>query len=173
LGGGYLFERSETMKELSDLASQLAQKWALKVYFEPGRALVGEAGYLVSEVIDLFESDGKTIAVLDSSVNHHPELFEYQRKATLVGEVANAPHTVILAGATCLSGDLFGEFQLPQPLQLGDRVIFKNIGAYSLIKANRFNGLNLPSIYAVERDGSIQLKRHYHYQEYRAQWSKS
>ncbi len=172
LGGGYLFDQQETMNELSELVNRLRQQWDLTVYFEPGRALIGDAGYLVSSVIDLFESDGKTIAVLDSSVNHNPELFEYQRRPDLAGEMPGSSHGVILAGATCLSGDLFGEYQLPQPLKLADRVIFKNVGAYSMIKANRFNGQNLPSIYALERDGAITLKRHYHYQEYRAQWSE-
>jgi len=34
-----------------------------------------------------------------------------------------------------------GQYRFDKPLKLGDRVAFKNVGAYSLVKANRFNGL--------------------------------
>lgn len=55
-------------------------------------------------------------------------------------------YEVILAGCTCLAGDVFGEYRLNEPLKVGDKVVFKNVGAYSLIKANRFNGYALPSM---------------------------
>jgi carboxynorspermidine decarboxylase len=38
--------------------------------------VVEETGYLVASVLDTFESDGRVIAVLDTSVNHLPEVFE-------------------------------------------------------------------------------------------------
>jgi carboxynorspermidine decarboxylase len=78
-------------------------------------------------------------------------------------------HTAILAGCTCLSGDLFGEYRFNNPLAIGDKVVFKQLGAYSLIKANRFNGYNLPDIY-VYKDLQVKKLKHYTYQDYRQQW---
>lgn len=172
LGGGYLFDQPDDLKGLCDVVSHLQDKWRVDVYFEPGKAVVGEAGYLVASVIDLYESEGKTIAVLDTSVNHLPEVFEYQRRPELVGEESSAPCSALLAGCTCLAGDLLGEYRLPHRCRIGDRLVFRNVGAYSLIKANRFNGHNLPAIYAYDRTGRLQPMKSYDYADYRRQWTE-
>ena len=50
------------------------------------------------------------------------------------------------AGSTCLAGDIFGTYKLPVALEVGQRVVFEEAGAYSLAKAHRFNGVNLPQV---------------------------
>jgi carboxynorspermidine decarboxylase len=172
LGGGYLFDQPDDLRGLFELVDYLRDKWQVDVYFEPGKAVVGEAGYLVASVIDLYESDEKTIAVLDTSVNHLPEVFEYQRRPELVGEESSAPYSLLLAGCTCLAGDLFGEYHFSRPCRVGDRLVFSNVGAYSLIKANRFNGYNLPAIYAYDPTGRLQRMKSYDYADYRRQWTE-
>ena len=169
LGGGYLFKDIKHHQPFINLVSALKQDYNLDVYIEPGKALVDNTGYLVTTVLDCFKSDGKAVAILDTSVNHHPEVFEYQRKLELHAHQPNAKHSVILAGSSCLAGDLFGEYQFAQPLTVGDKLVFKNVGAYSLIKANRFNGYNLPTIYSYKNQ-QIQAEKHYHFADYRQQW---
>lgn len=151
LGGGYLFNPATDHSAFINLVKSLQLQYDIEVFIEPGNAIVNEAGYLLATVIDLFNSDGKIIAVLDTSVNHHPEVFEYQKKPELEEEHEAGINSTILAGSSCLAGDLFGEYQLNNQLLIGDRVLFKNVGAYSLIKANRFNGHNLPAIYSFNR----------------------
>jgi carboxynorspermidine decarboxylase len=169
LGGGYLFNQIQDHRPFIDLVNQLKKDFDLEVYIEPGKAVVGSAGYLVSTVIDSFVSDGKTIAILDTSVNHNPEIFEYQRQAELHEHDPNGNYSAILAGCTCLAGDVFGEYQFSKPIAVGDKVIFKNVGAYSLVKANQFNGYNLPDIYRYQ-DLLLKKLKHYPYQDYRQQW---
>jgi len=65
----------------------------------------------------------------------------------------------VLAGSTCLAGDLFGTYQFPEPLTIGSRVVFPAMGAYSLVKAHMFNGQPLPNIYLEMGDGSVLLRR--------------
>jgi carboxynorspermidine decarboxylase len=120
-------------------------------------------------VIDSFDSDGKAIAILDTSVNHHPQVFEYQRQPELFEHDSNGFYPVILAGSTCLAGDLFGEYRFSRPLLVGDKVVFKQVGAYSMVKANRFNGYNLPDVYMANGEQVRRIKQH-PYQEYRQQW---
>jgi carboxynorspermidine decarboxylase len=55
--------------------------------------------------------------------------------------------------------------------KLGDRLVFSNVGAYSLIKANRFNGYNLPDIYKVDTENNLKLIKQNNYQNYREQWT--
>ncbi len=169
LGGGYLFNQINDHRPFINLVNKLKNAFDLEVYIEPGKAVVGRAGHLVSTVIDSFISDGKTIAILDTSVNHNPEVFEYQRQPELHEHDPKGHHSSILAGCTCLAGDVFGEYRFSNPLTVGDKVVFKNIGAYSLIKANRFNGFNLPDIYMAQ-DLQVKKLKQYPYQDYRRQW---
>ncbi len=171
LGGGYLFNTAEDLSELTDIVRQCREDYQLEVFFEPGKAIVGEAGYLLSSVLDVFQRDGSAIAVLDTSVNHLPEVFEYQRPPRLHGDTDGA-HRYLLAGSSCLSGDLFGDYGFDQPLLVGDRIIFADVGAYSLVKANRFNGYGLPAVYTLTEDRELILQRRDAYADYRALWSR-
>ena len=169
LGGGYLFNQINDHRPFTDLVNQLKKDFDLDVYIEPGKSVVGSSGHLVTTVIDSFVSDGKTVAILDTSVNHNPEVFEYQRQPELHEHDPKGCYPAILAGCTCLAGDVFGEYRFSKPLVVGDKVFFKNVGAYSLIKANRFNGYNLPDIYMVQ-DLQVKKLKQYPYQDYRQQW---
>jgi carboxynorspermidine decarboxylase len=171
LGGGYNFQASEDLPTLLSTIEHIQSDWKTEVYLEPGASVVNDAAMLVSSVIDRFESDGKSIVILDTSVNHLPEVFEYQVQPRLRGETSDGPYPVTLAGCTCLSGDLFGEYRFSRPLEIGDRVVFEHVGAYSLIKASRFNGQNLPSIYFLNKRDELTLAKAYDYDDYRSQWS--
>ena len=169
LGGGYLFNQINDYRPFTDLVNQLKKDFDLDVYIEPGKSVVGSSGHLVTTVIDSFVSDGKTVAILDTSVNHNPEVFEYQRQPELHEHDPKGRYSAILAGCTCLAGDVFGEYRFSKPLVVGEKIVFKNVGAYSLIKANRFNGYNLPDIYWYQ-DLQMKKLKHYPYQDYRQQW---
>jgi carboxynorspermidine decarboxylase len=96
-------------------------------------------------------------------------VFEYQKPPLLHEHDPQGQYGAILAGCTCLAGDVFGEYRFSKPVAIGDRLIFKNLGAYSLVKANRFNGYNLPDIYMFNSAGLKKVKN-YHYADYRQQW---
>lgn len=169
LGGGYLYNHIKDLSPFVQLVNTLHAEFGLEVIIEPGNDLVGQAGYLVSSVVDCFMSDGKHLAVLDTAVNHHPEVFEYQKQPPVIGQAATGEPPVTLVGSTCLAGDLFGEYTFAKALQLGDRVVFEDVGAYALIKASRFNGYPLPDIYAWQ-DGQLTLLASDSYAVYRQQW---
>jgi carboxynorspermidine decarboxylase len=170
LGGGYLFECKEDLAGLVEIAGGLKHRFGVEVYFEPGKAIVGQAGYLAATVLDCFRRDGHLVAVLDTTVNHHPEIFEYQIRPQPAWAEPEQGETVLLAGCTCLAGDVFGEYRFDRPVQVGDRMVFANVGAYSLIKANRFNGYNLPSIYAWDGGLTCRLLQRFDYSDYRRMW---
>ena len=170
LGGGYLFDNPNDLDELSELVTALIQRYDSNIYIEPGKAIVGRAGYLVASVVDRFERDGKAIAVLDTGVNHLPEVFEYQKVPPLTEHRPDGTFEYSLVGSTCLAGDVFGDYRFHTPLNLGDRVAFPDVGAYSLIKANRFNGYDLPAIFAADPRGQLKTMKHFGYHDYRKQW---
>lgn len=168
LGGGYIFNESDNVEALFEAISLLKNKYELEVFFEPGKGIVGDAGYIVASVIDLFKSDNRRVAVLDTTVNHMPEVFEYQYRPDIAEESENGTYKYILAGSSCLAGDLFGEYKFDQPLEIGSQITFTNMGAYTLVKANMFNGINLPSIYAYTLAGKFVLKKRFSYADFKS-----
>jgi len=166
VGGGYSVEGAQNPASLREAVSLLKETYGVEVFFEPGAAVVREAGYLVATVLDMFDSDGKAIAVLDTTVNHVPEVFEYQYRPAVLSDCAEGRHRYILAGCTCLAGDLFGEYAFEEPLCVGGRVVFPGMGAYTLVKAHMFNGVNLPAIYALTAGGDLALKRRFTYTDF-------
>lgn len=191
LGGGYLFfgndgyassndgrpwrhfhwgkirsRRAADLNGLRQVLDLLQSRYELRIYLEPGASISRRAGTIVGSVVDLFQSSGKTVAVLDTTVNHMPEVLEFNSVPDVVGELERGGHHYVLAGATCLAGDVFGEYAFADPLEVGSQVIFPNMGAYSMVKANFFNGINLPSIYALRKNGKLALERTFSYNEF-------
>ncbi|CAD6874206.1 carboxynorspermidine decarboxylase [Methylomonas fluvii] len=172
VGGGYLYHAIAEQQDLAELIRDVRAEFGVDVYVEPGKGLVGNAGYLLTTVLDRFVSDGKQVLILDTSVNHHPEVFEYQIKPRLLEEAGGGEQSAILAGSTCLAGDVFGEYRFRRIPEVGERLVFADVGAYSLIKANRFNGYQLPDVYSVNPARWLLQKRD-SYADYRRQWANS
>ena len=170
LGGGYFIDDAEQLNELEKIIKDLKDKYTLNVFIEPGKGIVGSAGFLVASVVDIFESDGKQIAVLDTTVNHLPEVFEYQYRPHILQEDPDGKYEYRLAGCSCLSGDLFGDYRFQQALEIGSRVTFKNVGAYMLVKANMFNGINLPTMNILKPDETLVMEKEFSYSDFRKKY---
>ena len=157
IGGGYLFHQIEAFDDFFKAVSIFQEQFDLDVFMEPGAATVRRSGTIEATVHDLFESDETQIAVLDTSVNHMSEIFEFQFEPDVLGDIDGGLHTYTLAGCTCLAGDVFGEYAFDRVLDIGSRVTFLNMGAYTMSKAHRFNGVELPTIYHRRNDGTVDL----------------
>ena len=101
-----------------------------------------------------------------------PEVFEYQYAPDVLGHRDDAPHRYILAGCSCLAGDVFGEYAFEEELGVGSRVVFENVGAYTTVKWHTFNGINLPTIYALTEQGELELKKQFTYEDYASRWGR-
>jgi carboxynorspermidine decarboxylase len=167
LGGGYLFGEQADLEPFRRAVAALRDGFGLEVWVEPGAAVARPSAFIVASVIDLFESDGAEVAVLDTSVNHLPEYFEYQEFPVVEGSAPGRPHRYVLAGATCLAGDFFGEHAFDAPLEVGSQVVLPNMGSYTMVKWTWFNGVNIPTVYALTPDGRYVEKSHCDYAEFR------
>ncbi|MFL5242427.1 MAG: hypothetical protein ACJ8FY_10000 [Gemmataceae bacterium] len=170
IGGGYTYEEEHNVAALCAELVRIKCKYNIELVMEPGAAFVRRAGCFVSTVVDVCRGDDYPIAILDLTVNHWPEVFEYQFEPDVIGHADRGEYTYILAGCSCLSGDLFGVYSFNEPLVVGSRVVFANAGAYSLVKAHMFNGINLPDIYALTEKGELALKKSFTYEDFASQW---
>ena len=150
------------------------------VYLEPGEACVLDAGTLVATVLDVVEN-GMPIAILDASCAcHTPDVMEmpYRPRVEVLkfesskvlklrgGAPGEGAYTVRLAGASCLAGDVFGDWSFDAPLRTGDRVVFEDMAHYTMVKTNTFNGIRLPSIMVRETGGGLKLVRAFGYEDF-------
>lgn len=165
LGGGYLINENNT-EELKNTLNYLVSRYDIQLLFEPGKCIVGQSCNLVTSVVDIIRRDGKELVILDTSVCHIPEVFEYQYQPEVLEADSNGECEYILCGGTCLAGDMFGSYFFKEPLRIGSRLTFSNTGAYSLVKASMFNGLNMPSIYFLTADGKLVLQHEYNYDDF-------
>ena len=147
LGGGYVFDQINANISLPVIIRRLMREHPhLEILIEPGSYFVKEAGSLVASVIDIMEKNGRQIAVLDTTVNHLPEVLEFGEEPNVQGNNLFNQHDYILAGCTCLAGDVFGEYSFDKKLKVGSQIVFENVGAYTLSKANTFNGIPIPKV---------------------------
>ena len=169
LGGGYLFEGA-TVGPLLEAASLVRKEFGAEVFIEPGAGLVRSAGFLVASVLDILFVDGNQIAILDTTVNHMPEVLEFDYQPDVASQDDEGEFSYILAGRTCLAGDVFGIYQFANPLEVGDKVVFEDAGAYSLVKAHRFNGVNLPQVGVLDIDRQYRVRKTFTYSDFETYW---
>ena len=169
LGGGYLFE-DVPLDPLIQAAELVQRRFGAEVFLEPGAGLVRGAGFLVASILDIFDVDGGRIVVLDTTVNHMPEVLEFNYKPDVIGQQEDGPFEYTIAGSTCLAGDIFGTYRFTEPLRVGGKVVFEEAGAYTLAKAHRFNGINLPEVGVLSADGQYRVCKTFTYLDFTSYW---
>jgi carboxynorspermidine decarboxylase len=169
-GGGHHITRDDyDVDRLIRIIRDFKARTALEVILEPGEAVGLNAGVLVSTVLDVVENQGR-IAILDTSAAAHmPDVLEmpYRPEVLGAGIPGHFEHDYRLAGLTCLSGDVIGDYSFPRPLEPGNRVVFLDMAHYTMVKNNTFNGMKLPSIALVEEDAEVRVVRRFGYEDYR------
>jgi len=139
------------------------------VYLEPGEAVGLNAGYLEAEVLDIIDN-GMKIAILDTSAEAHmPDVLAmpYRPNVRGAGKAGEKKYTYRFGGVTCLAGDVIGDYSFDEPLKVGDRVIFEDMAIYTYVKNTAFNGVRLPSIVIKRKDGTFNVAREFHYEDFR------
>lgn len=173
-GGGHHITRPDYDRAaLVDCIRRFREKYSVEVYLEPGEAIAYHAGYLVASVLDIVKN-GIDIALLDASAAcHMPDVIEMPYRPPLYesGLAGEKAHTYRLAGATCLAGDVIGDYSFDKPLNVGDKLIFEDMAIYSMVKNNTFNGMCLPSIALMKQDGSIETVRSFGYEDFKTRLS--
>lgn len=169
-GGHHITKEGYDMKRLESLILHAQKKWDLCVYLEPGEAVALNAGYLISQVLDIVENGDIKIAILDTSAAcHMPDVIEMPYTPPLLGtnQAEEGAYSYRLAGPTCLSGDIIGEYRFDKPLQIGDLLVFGDMAIYTTCKNNTFNGMPLPNIYRKNTDGTFTQLSHFGYQDFK------
>lgn len=169
-GGGHHITRTDyDIQRLEGCIKRVQEKYGLEVYLEPGEAVALNAGYLVTEVLDIIEND-MSIAILDTSAAcHMPDVLEMPYRPPLKdsGNAGELEYTYRLGSQTCLAGDVIGEYSFAEPLRIGDRLVFGDMAIYSMVKNNTFNGMPMPDILLLKKDNEIVTLRSFSYETFK------
>lgn len=183
LGGGIAFTKKDyPLDQFCQRLKELARKYSLQVYLEPGEAAVTQSTSLVVKVLDIVDNEIPTL-IVDAGVETHaldvlvykftPALEDAQIIENEALEDAIQHNTdpdkpiYRVAGRTCLAGDIFGNYRFNRQIKIGDTLIFPDMAGYTMVKKNFFNGLAMPSIYHKSIDGKTQLAQQSNYDDFR------
>jgi diaminopimelate decarboxylase len=132
----------------------------LRILFEPGRFLVGNAGALLSTVQYVKETPAKTFTIVDAAMNDliRPALYEGWHEIVPLTESAASIKPMDVVGPVCESGDFFAQDRELPPLHPGDRLAILSSGAYGFVMSSNYN--SRPLLPEVLVDGTeIHLAR--------------
>lgn len=174
LGGGHHITREDyDIPRLIRVVKHFREKYGVEVYLEPGEAVVLNAGFLVSTVLEVVHN-GMDIAILDTSAAcHMPDVLEmpYRPPVKDSGKPGEKAYTCRLAGPTCLAGDVVGDYSFDQPLTEGSQVVLEDMALYTMVKTNTFNGMPLPDIALRHEDGTVEVVKTFGYEDFKSRLS--
>lgn len=172
-GGHHITRKDYDVERLLRIVRHFHETYGVTVYLEPGEAVVLNAGYLVTSVLETLYN-GMDLAILDTSAAcHMPDVLEMPYRPPLKnsGEPGEKSYTYRLGGPTCLAGDVIGDYSFDMPLKEGDRLVFEDMALYTMVKTNTFNGMPLPSIALRHVDGSKEVIRSFGYEDFKKRLS--
>ena len=168
-GGHHITKKGYDVEKLIKLVKYFREKYDVEIYLEPGEAVGWETGVLVSTVLDIVHN-GMDIAILDTSAEAHmPDTLAmpYRADVRSSGKDGEKKYTYRLGGNTCLAGDIMGDYSFDKALSIGDKVIFEDQIHYTFVKNTTFNGIKLPSLAILRKDGELETVKDFGYEDYK------
>ena len=174
MGGGHHVTREDyDLELLISSIQQMQEKYGLEVYIEPGEAIALNAGYLVTEVLDIVENGIETLVLDASATCHMPDVLEMPYRPPLRNgfEAEEKAYTYRLSSNTCLTGDIIGDYSFEKPVEIGDKLYFEDMAIYSFVKNNTFNGIGLPSLVLMDKAGDCRIVKSFGYEDFKGRLS--
>ena len=169
-GGHHITRDGYDIERLIRVIRDLKETYGAEVYLEPGEAVVLNAGFLVTRVLETMENSMK-IAILDASAAcHMPDVLEMPYRPPLrdSGEPGEKAYTYRLGGPTCLAGDIIGDYSFDEPLEEGSTLVFEDMALYTMVKTNTFNGMKLPDIVYRDGEGKMNIVKQFGYEDFKS-----
>ena len=170
LGGGFKvpYQKGDSETDINLLAEKVNELFAghpnpggrpLKVWFEPGKFLVSEAGYFITKVNVIKKTKAVTFVSVDSGFNHliRPMFYDAYHRIENVSNPQGEEKTYSVVGNICET-DTFAWDRTLNEVREGDYLVFYNAGAYGFQMASNYNSRFRPAEVLVEK-GNPRLIR--------------
>lgn len=173
IGGGYLVtaENFDVETFITTLQKFKLKYPQIQLFMEPGEAIIYKTGFLAASVVDFVENKGIKNAILNISFRNHAPYYVFMPRAPQIinkSESKNGKHKYRLAGCTCMTGDYISNkiYSFDTPLKIGDKLIFEDMIHYTIVDNTMFNGINVPDIYYLKQDNSLQLLKSFTFEDF-------
>jgi carboxynorspermidine decarboxylase len=165
-GGIYFTKDGYSLDQFCQKLKQFGEKFSVQIYLEPGESAITNCAELVTTVLDVIHNE-IDIAIIDASVEAH--LLDHLIYHTTPRIAAPQPglHHIMIAGRTCLAGDVLGEYDLNARLEIGSEVRIADVAGYTMVKKNWFNGIAMPAIVVRRLNGTVEMVRTFGYQDFK------
>ncbi|HHJ38823.1 MAG: diaminopimelate decarboxylase [Methylothermaceae bacteria B42] len=158
LGGGLgIRYRDEAPPEPTEYVSAILKRLegeTYKIFLEPGRAIAGNAGILVTRVEYLKQTPAKHFAIVDAAMNDllRPALYDAWQDIIPVQKRPDVPEqTVDVVGPVCETGDFLGR-ERALAVREGDLLAVRSAGAYGFVMSSNYNSRPRPAEIMVSGD---------------------
>lgn len=123
-----------------------------RLMLEPGRFIVGQAGALLTRVIQIKRNGAKTFVVVDGAMNDliRPALYQAYHEIVPLKPRRGKARVVDVVGPICESGDFFAHDRALPPLEAGDLIAVLDAGAYGMAQSSNYNTRMRPAEVLVE-----------------------
>lgn len=135
------------------MVTRVTQGWNVRLLFEPGRVIVGNAGALLSRVIRVKQGATQPFVIADAAMNDllRPSLYDAWHDIRAVRPNGDQM-TASVVGPVCESGDTFATGRTMDCVHPGDLIAFMTAGAYGATMANTYNSRALTPEVLVSGD---------------------
>ncbi|MGC4251774.1 MAG: diaminopimelate decarboxylase [Sphingobium sp.] len=122
------------------MVTRVTQGWNVRLMFEPGRVIVGNAGALLSRVVRVKQGAQAPFVIVDAAMNDllRPSLYDAWHDIRAVKPAA-ARRAANVVGPVCETGDTFAMHRDMDVVEAGDLVAFMTAGAYGATMASTYN----------------------------------
>ena len=136
-----------------EMVTRVTQGWNVRLMFEPGRVIVGNAGALLSRVVRVKQGAQAPFVIVDAAMNDlmRPSLYDAWHDIRAV-HPAGERATANVVGPVCETGDTFAMHRDMDVVQAGDLVAFMTAGAYGATMAGTYNSRPLTPEVLVSGD---------------------
>jgi diaminopimelate decarboxylase len=158
--GQDIISQEELMSEIFCVFNKDSDK---KFIFEPGRSIIGNAGYLLAKIIYRKVSGGKNFLITDAGMNDllRPTLYAaYHEIIPIKKEISAKKVKTDIVGPICESGDFIGKNRLFPIIERGAYILTTCVGAYGAAMSSQYNSrLLLPEVLVDGSDVVLIRKR--------------
>jgi diaminopimelate decarboxylase len=139
--------------EYGAMVKRVTSNWNLRLAFEPGRLISGNAGVLLARVVRVKPGERHPWLIVDAAMNDlmRPALYDAYHRIEAV-RPAGTEMTAHVAGPVCESGDTFAMAREMDQVSEGDLVVFRTAGAYGAAMSSGYNSRPLAPEIMVDGD---------------------
>jgi diaminopimelate decarboxylase len=151
-----------TPEEWAAAVIPLVQPTGLTLVVEPGRWIVGPAGVLLTEIVDIkHRPEGGRFVIVDAGMTDllRPALYDAWHEIEPVRLRPGASQNADVVGPVCETTDSFATARPLPPVDVGDLLAIRDTGAYGAVMASNYNRRPLAAEVMVDRDGPRIVRR--------------